>query len=149
MGAHHGIPGIWKILQQNIEKIQHRCFNQSTPDIVLQPLASRRLKFDLCEVYKYWMTCTKRTKPYTLLSQRTLRGNSLTLVKPFTRTLIKSNFSHGVVNAWNSLPNTVVRVRAPSLDSFQEKLRSQVTHVSRYKTNTANICQSSAIVVVA
>ena len=56
-------------------------------------------------------------------SQRTLRGNSLKLVKPYARTLIRSNFfSHRVVNSWNSLPEAVVS--SPSMDAFKVKLRS-------------------------
>ena len=109
----------------NIEKVQRRCFRLcNTPDFVPELLATRRLKADLCEVYKYFNDMYKTDKNlYFTQSQRTLRGNSQKLVKPFARTQIRSNFfSHRVVNSWNSLPDAVVR--APSLDSFKEKLRS-------------------------
>ena len=108
----------------NIENVQRRCFRLChTPDLVLEPLAKRRLKADLCEVYKYLNDLYKTDKNlYFTQSQRTLRGNSLKLEKPYARTLIRSNFFYRVVNSWNSLPDAVVR--APSLDSFKEKLRS-------------------------
>ena len=68
------------------------------PEFVPESLVIRRLNTDLCEVYTYlhgsYMYKTD-TSLYFTLSQHTLRGNSLTLVNPYARTLIRSKlFSH-------------------------------------------------------
>ena len=109
----------------NIEKVQRRCYKLcNSPEFEPEPLVIRRLKTDLCEVYKYLHDMYKTYKSlFCTLSQHTLRGHSLKLVKPYTRTLIRSKFfSHRVVNTWNSLPDAVVS--SPSLDVFKDKLRS-------------------------
>ena len=109
----------------NLEKVQRRCYRIcNSPDFVPESLVTRRLKTDLCEVYKYLHDMYKTDKNlFFTQSQRTLRGNSLKLVKPYAHTLIRSNFfSHRVVNSWNSLPEAVVS--SPSLDAFKAKLRS-------------------------
>ena len=86
----------------------------------------QRMCYKICnspEVYKYIHDMCKTDKNlFFTQSQRTLRGNSLKLVKPYARTLIRSNFLHRVVNSWNSLPEAVVS--SPSLDAYKDTLRT-------------------------
>ena len=92
----------------HLEKVQRRCYKIcNSPDFVPEPLIMRRLKTGICEVYKYLHDMYRTEKSlFVTQSQHTLQGNNLKLIKPYARTLIRSNFSHRVVNNWNSLPDS-------------------------------------------
>ena len=71
----------------NIEKVQRRCFKLcNTPDIVLEPLASRRPKTDLCEVYKYLNDMYKTNKNLYSVTSHSARKQSEAgeAVRPYT-----------------------------------------------------------------
>ena len=89
----------------------------------LPTLSYRRVRGDMIEVYKllnnhYYYDSTQLLK---LREGNTTRGNTMKLYKQRPRIDIrKYSFSHRVVDAWNSLPDSVIS--AKSLTSFEARL---------------------------
>ncbi len=111
----------WLLKDKNkLDKVQQRCLKLCSSDITLEPLATRRDKADLCEVWKQ-LNGRSTNHALTLSSITGTRGNSRKLEKKYGRVdPRKYYFSNRVVNRWNALKDPVVL--APTLASFKDAL---------------------------
>lgn len=120
---------------EELEKVQRRAtklvpeladldYEDRLRSLKLPSLYYRRARGDMIECYKYLRGIYG--VPGDLLERdtdSTTRGHSFKLKKNFAKHAARTNFfSMRVVNAWNSLPETVVS--APSLNSFKNRLDS-------------------------
>ncbi len=118
---------IWNPLfnkdRQIIEKVQRRAtrlvpelkdseYTDRLRALKLPTLAYRRLRGDMIQVYKimHGINDVKRETFFEMApADRGTRGNKLKIQKQHARLNIRKNtFSHRVVAAWNSLPDSVV-----------------------------------------
>jgi hypothetical protein len=119
-----------------LERVQKRCIRLTTEDIELPSLSTRRMEYDLCEVYKYLNGYNKTggDEMFTLAAKQ-LGGHSQKLHRPYAKTVPRYNFfSVRVVNRWNSLPESIVR--APTLAQFKNNL--SVLLLDEERTNSTN-----------
>ena len=119
-----------------LEGVQKRCLRLSSENIDLPSLSTRRLVYDLCEVYKYLHGYNKSGyEGMFTLAPRQLSGHSYKILRPFARTVPRTNFfSLRVVERWNSLPGEIVE--APTLAQFKERL--SVLFLEEERTNSTN-----------
>jgi len=91
----------------------------------LDSLASRRIIADLVMCYKILNNhvCLDPAKFFTCSTVCCTRGNTMKLKKVHTLSARDGHFfSNHVVNAWNSLPDSVIL--SPSVASFKSKLQT-------------------------
>lgn len=88
----------------------------------LDSLEMRRLKADLCYVYKLFHGLVNSDfNQFFKLKSSVTRGHPLTLIKPkFRRDILRHSFAVRVIDPWNFLPATVVA--SSKLTSFQTML---------------------------
>ncbi len=90
----------------------------------LDPLQLRRLKFDLCMVYKIWKRLVHLqgdVSEYFERSDCRMRGSSYRFRVPYCQSDVRKNiFPQRIIAVWNSLPECVVC--SPSLVSFKTQL---------------------------
>ncbi len=78
----------------------------------LEPLELRRLKFDLCMVFKLcnglvFLPCD--ISKFFQLSDSRIRGNCWRFRIPYCRSDVRKNFfSQHIISLWNSLPDRIV-----------------------------------------
>ena len=100
-----------------VKSISYLPYNDRLGILGLPILVYRRERADVTQVYKILHNIDKVDKSkFLILSEYTAsRGHSLKLFKHRSRLKIRANrFSNRVVDAWNSLPESVVQ--APSLN---------------------------------
>jgi len=105
-----------------LDKVQSRCIKLCDNNIQFESLTQRRLRTDLCEVYKYTHDNYKiPTSTLFTFSSRQSRSNSLKLQKEQNRTELRHKFfSNRIVTTWNKLPDSVVT--APTVQAFKDRL---------------------------
>jgi hypothetical protein len=121
-----------KTLCADVEDVQRRAtkllssikdlpYQERLKTLRLPCLEHRRLRGDMINTYKYVHGLYKVSRPKFQLSEgKSTRGHSLKLIKDHCRLNVRSNFfSQRVVNAWNSLPESVVS--APTVNSFKSR----------------------------
>ena len=105
--------------------IQHLSYSERLRILGIPSLQYRRIRADLVETYKIIneIDIVNRNIFPQNPTITTTRGNSCKIYKQHSRLDIqKYSFSQRVVDHWNSLPEHVVR--APSVNSFKERLNS-------------------------
>ena len=124
-----------KIAIENVQRrstklvpgIKHLSYCERLRTLGIPSLQYRRIRADLVETYKIIneIDIVNRNIFPQNPARTTTRGNSCKIYKQHFRIDIrKYSFSQRVVDHWNSLPEHVVHVRAPSVNSFQERLNS-------------------------
>jgi len=117
-----------------IEKVQRRAtkcvlelksqsYVQRLQQLRLPSLVYRRLRGDMIETFKivHGLYADNASPKLTLADSSVTRGHSFKLVKQFaSKNIRQHSFSCRVVNAWNSLPESVVK--ASSVNSFKARL---------------------------
>ena len=122
-----------KIAIENVQRratklvpgIQHLSYSERLRILGIPSLQYRRIRADLVETYKIIneIDIVNRNIFPQNPTITTTRGNSCKIYKQHSRLDIrKYSFSQRVVDHWNSLPEHVVR--APSVNSFKERLNS-------------------------
>ena len=107
-----------------IPELANMDYEERLRQLKLPSLYYRRARGDMIECYKYLHGIYDVQNTQSLLPEEastSTRGHSHKLKKPFARRAVRANFfSVRVVNAWNSLPDSVVA--APTLNSFKSRL---------------------------
>ena len=110
-----------------VRSISHLSYSERLKSLGLPSLEYRRERADVVEVYKIMNQIDNidKDKFFTSSLYTTTRGHSMKLFKKQHRLKLRSNsFSICVVDAWNSLPDSVVT--APSLDSFKAEFALEI-----------------------
>ena len=113
---------------EKLEKVQRKCLQLCSKEIVLDSLDKRRKFTDCVETYRFFHNQYK-TPASMYFKQPELRGHSQKLMKQYSHTDIRKNFfSNRVVYTWNSLQDTTVKDQ--SMTSMKQKLRADMYCVS-------------------
>ncbi|MCG8032216.1 MAG: hypothetical protein JAZ03_08575 [Candidatus Thiodiazotropha taylori] len=107
-----------------VRSLKGYSYSERLRKLGLPTLEYRRERADLIQVYKILnnIDILDKDKLFTVV-QRATRGHSFKLYKRRSRLVSRANcFSNRVINAWNSLPETVVC--APSVNAFKNRLNN-------------------------
>ena len=106
-----------------VKRTSHVPYSEILKGLGLPSLEYRRERADVVEVYEIMnqIDTIDMDKFFTSSMYTTTRGRSMKLFKKQYRLKLNSFSIHAVV-AWNSLPDSVIKV--PSLDRFKARLNS-------------------------
>ena len=116
------IEGVQRRATKLISDLEDKSHENRLRVLNLTTLESRRIRGDLIEVYKIFKGFDNLDPTvFFELSTAPTRGHSLKLVKPRCRLDVrKFSFAHRVVDAWNSLDDSIVA--CDSINSFKNRL---------------------------
>ena len=108
---------------KQVPGLKSKSYPERLKQLNLPSLEFRRMRGDLIEVFKI-MSGLYNIDPKDFFQVQTnskTRGHSQKISKPSIRTTLKKNsFSYRTIDAWNSLPESIIQ--APSLNSFKNRL---------------------------
>ena len=87
----------------------------------LEPLDSRRIKSDLCSVFRLLFCYPNLENPTLFAFSKRKRGHRYQLAKKFADSILQLSFSHRIINHWNNLPSVVVE--SSNIGVFRRRLR--------------------------